>query len=383
MAKLYSRSFNGGIISPEMLGRIDDVKYNTGLKECENMIVLPQGPVEARPGTAFVREVFNSAKYTRLIPFRFSTTQTTALEFAEARIRFHTFGATLLTPTSGLSAWDSMTAYVPGDLVTKGGSTWYCVAATTGDDPETGANQYGATPAVDSEWVLTFGPSQSVPSGYTNVGSTLPLTVTVGQLVYISETTTGYSYGYNFDTGQYDVIENTVTIYRGYTGTSVTAPSGFWFEFGPVYEIPSPYAEGDIGSITYVQSADVLTLCHPRYPPYELRRGGATRWTIKAITFGSTLAAPTISSVSAVTATSPSDTQIYTYVATTVSDDQLDESVQSTSQNATNQLFDTGARNTVNFSTTGRRNVYKLSGGIYGYIGQTTTTALEIGRAHV
>jgi hypothetical protein len=376
MAKLYSRSFNGGIISPEMLGRIDDVKYNTGLKECENMIVLPQGPVEARPGTAFVREVFNSAKYTRLIPFRFSTTQTTALEFAEARIRFHTFGATLLTPTTGLSAWDSVTDYVPGDLVTKGGSTWYCVADTLNDDPETGANQYGATPAVASEWTRTYGPSSVLPSGYTFVGSTLPLTVTIGQLVYISTVSTGYSTVYNSDTGEYEIEFTTTTSYTGYTGSSVTAPGGFWFELGTVYEIPSPYAEGDIGSITYVQSADVLTLCHPRYPPYELRRGGATRWTIKAITFGSTLAAPTISSVTPVTATTPSDTQSYSYVATTISDDQLDESVASSVQSATNQLFDTGARNTVNFGSTGRRNVYKLSGGIYGYIGQTTTTAL-------
>jgi hypothetical protein len=63
-------------------------------------------------------------------------------------------------------------------------------------------------------------------------------------------------------------------------------------------------------------------------------------------------------------------------VATSVSDDQLDESVASAVSSATNQLFDTGASNAITFSGSARRNVYKLSGGIYGYIGQTTTASL-------
>jgi hypothetical protein len=378
--KLYTRSFAGGIITPEMLGRIDDVKHATGLQTCRNFVVLPQGPVVNRPGTQFVRAVKDSAKFTRLLPFRFSSTQTTAIEAGEAYFRFHTFGGTLLTPTTGVSAWDVSTAYTEGDLVTKGGSTWYCVAPTTGDDPETLANQYGQAPVITATWVETVAAQSTPPSGYENVGTVLPTTVTVGQQVYISVTTydwiTIYEPGWYEGIGGISVEPVETTVYIGYTGVSNTSPSGFWYEMPVEYQIPSPYAEQDLADLRYVQSGDVMTITHPNYAPRELRRLGATKWVLAPITFGSTLSAPTISSVTATTASTPSDTQTYSYVATTVTDDQLDESVASAAVTATNQLFDTGARNTVNFATAARRNVYRQSGGLYGFIGQTTTTSL-------
>jgi hypothetical protein len=380
VAKLYSRSFNGGIVSPEMFGRIDDIKYNTGLKQCENFIVLPQGPVESRPGFQFVRGVRDSTKVTRLIPFRFSTTQTTVLEFSEARIRFHTFGATLLASSAGLSAWDSATAYVVGDQVTAASTIFQCVVANTNEDPTDPANQVGGSPASATAWSLTVAASPTPPSGYTNVGDSLPLTVVVGQQVYIRV----YSWGTEvIDDPFLGPISVPVAVeeYVGYTGVTVTAPGGFWQNLGPVsvdpvpYEVVTPYAENDISSLTYVQSGDVMTICHPRYKPHELRRLGAAAWVMAPITFGSVLAAPAISSVTPTTATSPSDTQSYSYVATNVTEDQLDESGPSTPSSATNQLFDTGARNTVAFAAAGRRNVYKLSGGQYGFVGQTDTTS--------
>ena len=44
--------------------------------------------------------------------------------------------------------------------------------------------------------------------------------------------------------------------------------------------------------IHFVQSADVMTLVHPNYPPSELRRYGATLWTFSSIVFGQSLSAP-------------------------------------------------------------------------------------------
>ena len=142
------------------------------------------------------------------------------------------------------------------------------------------------------------------------------------------------------------------------------------------YQIPSPYAEGDLADLRYVQSADIMTIVHPNYAPRELRRLSATKWTLSVITFGSTLAAPTISSVTPTLGASPSLAQTYSYVATRISDDQLDESVASAAVTASNQLFDTGALNTINFATSARRNVYRQSGGLYGFIGQSTGTSL-------
>lgn len=91
-----ARSFNGGEVTPEFFGRIDDAKYQTGLALCQNFIVLPHGPVANRGGTAFVREVRDSLVKTRLLKFNWSADQTMVLEFGDGYFRFHTNGATVI-----------------------------------------------------------------------------------------------------------------------------------------------------------------------------------------------------------------------------------------------------------------------------------------------
>ena len=49
---------------------------------------------------------------------------------------------------------------------------------------------------------------------------------------------------------------------------------------GSVYEIESPYSEADLPLIKSVQSADLMTLCHPDYPPKTLGRYGHTDWRL-------------------------------------------------------------------------------------------------------
>lgn len=357
-----------------MWGRIDDLKSNTGLAVCHNFVVLPQGPVSTRTGLRFVREVKDSTKFTRLIPFRFSATQTVMLEFGEAYIRFHSFAATVLTPTAGVDAFDAAETYDQGDIVTENSKTWYAVSdVPTGQTPS--SNEYGSAPVVSATWSLTSSGNATVPSGYTFYGTSLPESVEVGDKGAISRTT--YSYDAEEGPGgEPEIVVTESTVYDAYDGVTSSASAGYWYELGTAYEIPSPYAESDLADIHYAQSGDILTLTHPRYPVQELRRYGVTNWTLSNAVFGSTLSAPSISSVSAATATSPSDTQTYSYVATNVTDDQIDESVASAVSTATNQLFDTGAKNTITFADAERRNVYKLSGGLYGYIGQTTTTTL-------
>jgi hypothetical protein len=93
--RTLQRAFAGGEVSPEMFGRIDDAKYQSGLAKCRNFICKPQGPAENRPGFEFVRAVKDSTKKTRLIPFTYSTTQTMAIELGAGYFRFHTQGATL------------------------------------------------------------------------------------------------------------------------------------------------------------------------------------------------------------------------------------------------------------------------------------------------
>lgn len=91
------QGFVAGELAPSMYGRFDDGKYAQGLALCRNFIVLPQGPVIARPGTSFVNTTKYPDKPARIIPFTFSIEQTMALEFGDKYIRFHTQGKTLLT----------------------------------------------------------------------------------------------------------------------------------------------------------------------------------------------------------------------------------------------------------------------------------------------
>jgi hypothetical protein len=111
--KTYTRSFAGGELSPQLFGRLDLAKFQTGLAKCLNYLVTPQGPIQNRPGTEFVRAVKNSAKRTRLIPFTYSTDQTMVIEVGEFYLRFHTQGATLL---SGGVPYEVVTPYAEADL---------------------------------------------------------------------------------------------------------------------------------------------------------------------------------------------------------------------------------------------------------------------------
>jgi len=104
--KLLLRSFAGGEITPELNGRIDLGKFQTGLGLARNFITLPHGPAARRPGTRFIIEAKDSTHKVRLIPFQFSADQTAVLEFGHQYIRFHIDGGTLL---EGAVAIDSIT----------------------------------------------------------------------------------------------------------------------------------------------------------------------------------------------------------------------------------------------------------------------------------
>ena len=293
----FKQAFSGGEISPEMFGRIADNKFQQGAATMRNFIAKPQGPAQNRPGFAFVREVKNSAKSTRLIPFTFNTTQTMVLEFGDEYFRFHTQGQTLFYNDG--AAWNGGTSYAVGDIAKYNNVNYYAKTAHSNSQPPNATNWYA-----------------------------LP-----------------------------------------------TNPN--------IYEIPHSYAEADLFDVHYVQSADVLTLVHPLHPPKELRRLSATKWELRVIDFGSPIAAPTGVSVSRYIPSSTStnsDTYVdHEYVVTAVKSNLVDESNQSSAASVSNNIFVTGAKNTITWNAVSgatRYRVYKQQGGIYGFLGETTTTTL-------
>lgn len=282
-------SFSGGEVSGEFYGRSDDPKFQTGAATMRNMIPLPHGPVQSRAGFAYVREVKDSSKVTRLLPFTFSTTQTMVIEMGAGYFRFHTAGATLLSPTP--AAYNGATQYDVGDMVLSGGVKYYCISLTTGNAPPNATYWY------------------AMPSS-----------------------------------GE--------------------------------YEIPNPYAEADLFDIHYVQSADVLTLVHPGHRPMELRRLGATQWTIVPIAFAapvpppgytSRVAAP-INHTYKITATASFPIPMFSLTR----DYRMEPSA---AISASNDLTIDGAYNRITWTNAAnivKCDVYKLVGSTYYYLGTTS-----------
>lgn len=152
-------------------------------------------------------------------------------------------------------------------------------------------------------------------------------------------------------------------------------------ESGQAYEVETPYLEADLFDIHYVQSADVLTLVHPNYPPKELRRYGATDWRLVDIKFGSSLTAPTGLSVSQTinnNVTNPKDYK-RTYAVTALLADGTEESVRSSPVTIDCNPYGDGSYNTITWNAVkgaGLYRVYRDQGGVWCYIGQADKTEI-------
>ncbi len=320
------RSFAGGEITPEMYGRLDLDKFQTGVARAKNFRPLPHGPMQNRAGFQYVLQA-RKQNGCRLIPFAFSADQTMVLEFTELKVRFHTNGATVLESAQAL------------------------------DPPY-------MTQANPGVWTITG-------HGFSD-----------GDWVYCDSITSNFEFYQRFfivDNATADTF--TLTDLRGdaIDTTAVAAPA-FVVTFARVYEVDTPYGAGVLMGLHYTQSADVLTITHPSFAPRELRRLGATNWTLTTISFGPAIATP-----AAPTATGGGPgggTPInHTYVTTAISGENYEESLASSSDTESRDL--TVAGNYIDVTpaaVTGavRYNVYKLgTGGLYGYIGQSDGTAFR------
>lgn len=372
-ARVYKRSFSGGEIAPEMFGQIEDSKFQTGVAKMLNVIAMPQGPAQSRPGLKYVNEVKDSTKVTVIIPFTFSTTQTMVLEFGEGYLRFHTNGATLSPGTP--AAYSAFTAYVPGDLVESGGTNYYCIANTTGNAPPNATYWYEMptgileipTPYqeadlydlhyVQSADVLTivhpnYAPRELRRNGATDwVLSTISFNSAIDAPTGLSTTA---SPGASLDI----------------TAITQANPMVISVESGPdLIEGDSVYVSGVGGMVELTDGFYLINDVSTLAVQLKQLEGGeildSSAWT--AYTSGG--------SIQFANQTSELSN---TYVVTAVAENGIDESIASATTSATNNLYVTGSYNTISWgsvSGAARYNVYKLQSGLYGYIGQTESTS--------
>ena len=80
-------NFNAGEISRRLHARIDLNIYSIGLAECTGWIPLPEGGLDAMPGTIMVAP---AAGPCRLVPFAVNRTQGYIVEMSAAKARFYT-----------------------------------------------------------------------------------------------------------------------------------------------------------------------------------------------------------------------------------------------------------------------------------------------------
>lgn len=376
--RTYYRSFAGGEISPDMFGRIDDTKFQTGVARMKNFIAMPQGAADNRPGTEFVKEVKDSTKKTRLIPFTYSTMQTMVLELGEYYMRFHTDGGTLNTGFIGF--WNSVTAYVLGDLVSTGGVKYQCIQANTNKTPATEPTYWYPIPSGVYQIATPYAEADLFDIHYVQSADVMTLV----HPNYAPRELRRYA----ATDWRLEVISFGATIGTP-TSVAVTANRGTGINITNITKAnPGVFTlANDVknkqlreGDSIYITGVVGMTQVNDRYYIVDTM---PTNSTMRLVDYQTAVALDT-SSYSAYTSgglvqvmTPAADITNY-YVVTALNPDHQQESVESAVVSVTNNLNVQGAYNTISWTAVSgvlRYNIYKRQNGLYGYIGQTSSTS--------
>lgn len=248
-ASWIQNSFNAGELSPRLKGRSDFEKYKNGCEILENFIPQIYGPIEKRPGTRFVTEVKYSDKKTRLFSFQYSINQAYILEFGDYYLRFYKNGGVLLYEREDANFHEWKYDTNPSNLFFFGRNT---IANTDGV-------AWGA-PVIE---VYITG-TDSLGRQYAELG------------------------GYRYTKGTLQATVSSVEQYKickTYAGTEAQVQDTPGPVAGTIYEISTPYSEDDLDHLQITQSADVMYIVHPDYPPKELLRYNELSWVLQDMSF--------------------------------------------------------------------------------------------------
>ena len=141
--------------------------------------------------------------------------------------------------------------------------------------------------------------------------------------------------------------------------------------------VSTPYPLSALDDLRFAQSADVIYFAHPDYAPQKLSRYADNDWRWSTVTFAPSIGAPynLVASIlgKGSTATDVSK-RTYTYVVTAVDEDTGQESQASASVSIEGEsmTMSYGVRLTwtAPAGTVAEYRIYKLKGGIYGFIGR-------------
>ncbi len=216
-------NFTAGEYSPRMRGRVDFKKYENSVQKLLNFVPQLQGGATKRTGSYYAAEVKDSTLETRIIPFKFSTTQNYVIEIGNQYMRFY---------------------------------------RQRGQVVRTGVNMSAATAANP---VVITANSHGVANG-----EQFYITGVVGMTQLNNRRFTAAN-----------VTANTIEL-SGVNGTTYTAYSSGGV-VNEIYEIATPWLTADLSQLKFVQSADTLFVVHPSYAPRIITRTSDTAWTITTL----------------------------------------------------------------------------------------------------
>jgi hypothetical protein len=232
MAKLIQPSMAGGEVSAAVGARVDLAKRAVAVELGLNFIATFTGAARSRPGQEFVARCKPGSGAHRILDFEFSTDQTYVIELGDEYVRFHTNGAQILDS----SAVKTITGATQADPV---------VITSTAHGLSNGDEVF-----IDDV------------VGMTELNGRSFLIANVAANTFELQTLGGV-----------DVDGTGYTAYS--SGGTATPP----------YELATPWPDTVLEDIGYGQSGDVMTLCHPSYPPRELVRVANDNWTLEIPAF--------------------------------------------------------------------------------------------------
>lgn len=107
MSSLYplQSTFNRGEISPLLASRVDIDSWRQSLSYCRNFHVLTHGGLRRRSGSRFVAPLKTQSDFSRLLPFKFSESQSYVLVINGGAIRFCALRGVLGAPYEIAHPW--------------------------------------------------------------------------------------------------------------------------------------------------------------------------------------------------------------------------------------------------------------------------------------
>lgn len=239
-ADVVKYAFIAGEISPTLFGRTDLTKYDLGMALARNFFVDYRGGLSSRPGFEFNDFIKNDQQATKFFPFAFSPdlSNTYAVLFGHGYIRFVQDGGYVLEAAKNIVSIAAGVVTVTAHGLTSG--RWVKLSGLTGANAQFNGRSAIVTSTGANTFTLTLAPD-GAPMALVNTGA-------VGQS-------------------------------------------------SAIYEVASPYNEGQLAELNATQRKDLLRLTHSEHPIRSLIRHDHADWELVVEDVGVSGVGPTITSV--------------------------------------------------------------------------------------